>query len=183
MEIHRSIRTLTWGPLFGITYLASLVQALWRNRRGYDIVLAGQASWEAVAAALAAKLTGAPLVIRAASTGSTGELAQLAAAKGNRLWLRLLRGGQRFLASSNEACQQFLAAGFPAEQIQLAHNGVDLTLFQVVEHSNTDKPTAIFVGRLVEVKRPLLLLEAWRRANADGDYRLLIVGDGPLPRN
>lgn len=178
--IRRSIRTWNLGPLFGLTYLISLGLSLWRHRRDYEVVLAGQAGWEAVAAALAAKLTGAPLMIRAASAGPRGDLAQLAAAKGGRLWLRLIRTAQRFLASSDEARQQFLAAGCSPQRVLLAHNGVDLASFRVGEPAADALPTAIFVGRLVEVKRLSLLLEAWQRVNARGDFRLLIVGDGPL---
>lgn len=179
IDVCRSIRALPWGPLFGITYLVSLVWALWRRRRAYEVVLAAQASWEAVGAALAARLTGAPLVIRAASAGPSGELAQLAAANGSWLWLRLLRSAQRFLASSSDSFQQFLEVGCPANRVSLVGNGVDLSLFFPARRGPTEIPTAIFVGRLVAVKRLRILLEAWRRAAGEEDFRLLIAGDGP----
>jgi glycosyltransferase involved in cell wall biosynthesis len=40
--------------------------------------------------------------------------------------------------------------------------------------------TVLFVGRLSKQKDPLTLLRGWQRTNANGEYRLLVVGDGPL---
>lgn len=178
--IHRSIRTWERGPLFGVSYILSLLAALVRYRRSYDVVLAGQASWEAVAASLASSCTGRPFLVRAASTGPDGDLAQLTAAKGGRLWIRLLRRARRMLASSSPARDEFLAAGCAPDRVRLLRNGVDLRQFAPPNDRATEPPAALFVGRLVDVKRPLILLEAWREANAAGEYRLLVVGDGPL---
>jgi glycosyltransferase involved in cell wall biosynthesis len=43
-----------------------------------------------------------------------------------------------------------------------------------------DEPVILFCGKLVEKKRPLVLLEAFRRVRAQTPCRLLIVGDGDL---
>jgi len=46
------------------------------------------------------------------------------------------------------------------------------------------EPLVLWVGRLTAAKRPLLMLEAWRRARslspALASFRLLLVGEGPL---
>ena len=43
-----------------------------------------------------------------------------------------------------------------------------------------EAPLILFVGKLVEKKQPLLLLEAFERVRAQAACWLLIVGDGPL---
>jgi glycosyltransferase involved in cell wall biosynthesis len=47
-------------------------------------------------------------------------------------------------------------------------------------HIHDDRPVILFAGKLVAVKQPLLLLEAYRRVRQRRACALLMAGDGPL---
>lgn len=70
------------------------------------------------------------------------------------------------------------------QRIAVIHNGVNLRRIDGVlgrlSDGPPDKPfTVAWVGRLTAVKRPLSILEAFRRL-AGGPARLVMVGDGPM---
>lgn len=184
IEIRRTITTVSAGPLFGLTFLASLTANLVRFARRYDAVLAGQAPWEAVATGLTAPLLGKPSIMRLASVGPCGDVAQLLRAKGSGLWRRLALRNGWFLAPSEAAWQELAELGCPAERIRRFANGVDIERFRppeeqdVAEMAGRDR-TVIFVGRLSEEKNPRAVLRAWKPLNRNGQYRLLMVGGGP----
>lgn len=187
LEIRRVIRTLELGPLFGLSFLGTLVASLVRFARRYDVVVAAQAPWEAVATGWICRRLGKPSVARLASIGPLGDLAQLNQAKGSRLWRRWVLANSCFLAASATAREEWLAMGCPAERIRPMTNGVDLERFGPADEMATraagqvDRArTVLFVGRLAAAKNPLAVLRAWKRLNCQGQYRLLMAGDGPL---
>lgn len=185
IEIRRAIRTLSLGPLFGLSFLASLSASLLRSARRCDAVLAAQAPWEAVAAGFVSPLLRKPSIVRLASVGPRGDLAQLRRAKGAWLWRRFVLRNSLFLAPSETARKELIEFGCPAEQIRSFANGVDIERFRpppahVVSPAADERArTAIFVGRLSEEKNPRAVLRAWKIANRQGKYRLLMVGAGP----
>jgi len=184
IEIRRDIRTLPLGPLFGLSFLASLSAVLLRLGRRYDAVLAAQAPWEAVAAGFVSPLFQKPSIVRLASVGPRGDLAQLRRAKGSRLWRRLALRNSLFLAPSETAREELLEFGCPADRIRSFTNGVDTERYcppsgDLVSLAAERERTAIFVGRLSEEKNPRAVLRAWKIANRQGKYRLLMVGAGP----
>ena len=89
---------------------------------------------------------------------------------------------------SNHNCSKLEDLGAPQEKVHVLHNGTKIERF---DYSN---PTAryngelielLHVGRLVEKKSPLDLLEAFRLSTErmggrKPEMRLTIVGDGPL---
>lgn len=70
--------------------------------------------------------------------------------------------------------------------IRVIHNGVDIDMFSPAgethpEMSQHDGPAVLFVGRLVDGKRPRDALAAFARVHSEcPDARLYICGDGPL---
>src|SRR5690349_6845636 len=46
--VHRWVRPISIGPLFGLSFVASLVGALRRLRPEYDLIHTHQALWEAI---------------------------------------------------------------------------------------------------------------------------------------
>jgi glycosyltransferase involved in cell wall biosynthesis len=185
IEIRRAVRTLSLGPLFGLSFLASLSGALLRLGRRYDAILAAQAPWEAVAVGLVGPLLRKPSIARLASVGPRGDLAQLRRAKGSWLLRRLALRNSLFLAPSETARQELAEIGCPADRIRSFANGVDLGRFHPpaadvpADAAARRERTAIFVGRLSEEKNPRAVLRAWKIANREGKYRLLMVGAGP----
>lgn len=183
VRIERCVRTVNVGALFGATFVLSMAAALWRRRRDWDIALAGQGPWEAVATGLVCPTIGKPSVVRIANTGPFGDLQQLRRAKGSPALRKLFCRNNRFVAMSSLAREELLGCGCDPRNIVDCTNGVDVTQFRTPpteEHDSQRQRTVLFVGRLAEQKDPATLLEAWKQVNHTGDYRLLVVGSGPL---
>lgn len=67
------------------------------------------------------------------------------------------------------------------KKIHIVHCGVDNSFLEATAAPMSPIPTLVCVGRLVEQKGQLLLLEAASRlADAGKEFRLLLVGDGEL---
>ncbi|MEX2121091.1 MAG: glycosyltransferase family 4 protein [Pirellulales bacterium] len=185
IEIRRVIRTLDAGPMFGMSFLVLLAANLLRFTRRYDVVLAAQAPWEAVATGLVAHRLGKPSIVRIASVGPAGDLAQIRRAKGRALLRRLVLRNSCFLAPSAQARAELAALGCSGHSIRSISNGVDIDRFSPPPAAarppdEARSRTALFVGRLTDLKNPLAVLRAWRHVERRGEHRLLVAGDGPL---
>ncbi|MEL6881574.1 MAG: glycosyltransferase family 4 protein [Cyanobacteria bacterium J06607_10] len=67
------------------------------------------------------------------------------------------------------------------QKIKVVHCGVDHTFLEAPNQPISPVPTFVCVGRLVEQKGQLLLLEAASRLAQKGrTFKLFLVGDGPL---
>jgi glycosyltransferase involved in cell wall biosynthesis len=87
------------------------------------------------------------------------------------------------IAISEAVRTRFLQEGVPERKIRLIRNGIDLSRF------TPDAPSCVarlgrilFVGRLDEVKRPLLLVgiaRALKELRGKADFRIIVAGDGP----
>ena len=70
VEVHRWVRPVRFGPLFGITFVAGVVRALRRLRPEYDLIHTHQGLWEAISTGFGRSwLGGAPTLIQPASSG------------------------------------------------------------------------------------------------------------------
>lgn len=103
----------------------------------------------------------------------------------SNLFNRLIPGKLRAqtVLVANERTKQALPAGVRGTVIELAENGVDLSVW----HSATSIPKEpnkrvhfVFVGRLVDWKAVDLLLEAYQPVAAETSSILEIIGDGLL---
>jgi glycosyltransferase involved in cell wall biosynthesis len=67
------------------------------------------------------------------------------------------------------------------DRITVIHNAVDTDYFTPDLSRIDEHPTAVFVGRLVEQKDPLVLLEAFRLVTREiPEARLIMIGNGHL---
>jgi glycosyltransferase involved in cell wall biosynthesis len=180
IEIRRVIRTCSLGPLFGLSFIGSLAATLLRSARRFDVVLDGQVPWEAVATGLVCPLLGKQAIVVPASTGSAGDVRQIEDAKGSWLLRRLVLNNDLFVALSSQARAELLQLGCRPARVCRMGNGVDIDRFRPQPDTTERQRTVVFVGRLVAAKNVHVLLRAWQRLNAAGNYRLLIAGNGPL---
>lgn len=181
IEIRRVISTVSLGPLFGLSYLGFLSANLLRFARRFDVVLAGQISWEAVAVGLVAPVVGKPSLARIASVGPRGDVALLAGAKGSRLWRRLVLRNRLFLVPSEQARAELEQYGCARARIRPFTNGVVIERFRPPYGDEAERQRSVlFVGRLSPEKNPRAVLRAWKLVNRQGKYRLLVAGGGPL---
>lgn len=184
LQVHRWIRPVRIGPLFGLSFVAGVIRALRRLRPRYDVVHTHQALWEAVSAGLARPLLrGAPTLIQPASSGYYGEAEELARTKGFPLLRKAALNNTFFAAISADIERQWLELGVPADRIVRTASGVDARRYRpgpsALEPTLPPRPRVVFTGRLHPQKNLDLLLEAWPSVAARTGATLMLVGHGP----
>jgi glycosyltransferase involved in cell wall biosynthesis len=184
VEVHRWVRPIRLGPLFGITFVAGMVRALRRLRPEYDLIHTHQGLWEAISTGAGRSwLGGAPTLIQPASSGYYGEAEELARTKGFSGLRRLILRNTAFAAISADLEAQWLALGVPGRDMVRTVSGVDADHFRpgpsFVETSLPPRPRVVFTGRLHPQKNLDLLLNAWPAVLAATSATLVLVGDGP----
>ncbi|MFT5741125.1 MAG: colanic acid/amylovoran biosynthesis glycosyltransferase [Gammaproteobacteria bacterium] len=86
----------------------------------------------------------------------------------------------KVIAVSNFIAAQAISRGCPENKLIQHYIGIDLERFQQ-EKCESEQPTLLFVGRLVEKKGCSYLLQAMERLHAEfPELELTIVGEGPL---
>jgi glycosyltransferase involved in cell wall biosynthesis len=96
---------------------------------------------------------------------------------------RLLWRLSRRIVCNAEASKEVLIRdlGIDASRIAVVPNGVDTDLFCPAPDERSKEPTVVYIGRLVQDKDPLTLVEAFRMvAGRLPGARFEIVGNGPL---
>ena len=88
-----------------------------------------------------------------------------------------------FIAVSNAIKKRAVEYGIPSEKIHVSYIGVDTQKFIPGQTSLSKRREILFVGRLVEKKGCLYLLNAFLRIqNNFPEYKLVIIGDGQLKK-
>jgi L-malate glycosyltransferase len=181
--IHRWIKTATFGPLFGLSFVARVMRALLRLRSEIEIIHTHQALWEAVATGMSRPLmSGKPTLIQPASAGYYGEAEELRATRGARVLRRAILANTAFAAISAEIEREWRALGVAEGRIARMASGVDADSFHPgvssVEADLLPRPRVMFTGRLHPQKNLPLLLEAWIEVARHGPANLILVGPG-----
>jgi len=92
------------------------------------------------------------------------------------LWERV----SKFVPTSQYIRDRAVAAGFPAEKMEVVYSGLDLDKFTAGDEPR-NRNLILYVGRLVEKKGgPYLLKAVAKVAETNPDVELVIIGDGPL---
>jgi glycosyltransferase involved in cell wall biosynthesis len=181
--VHRWIRSSKIGPLFGISFVISVIRALRKLRPQYDLVHTHQALWESIATGLGRDwLRGAPVLVQPASSGYFGEAEEMARTKGYPILRRLAIRNPMFAAISADIERQWLDMGVSPDRIVRLASGVDAQHFRpgssTVETGLPARPRLVFTGRLHPQKNLELLLEAWAMVAKQTEGNLVLVGDG-----
>ena len=177
----------------------AIVNWLVRHASDYTVVCCVDYRATGVAALLARRITGRPVVFQAQTTGvlsgdnidpllrkagigATGPIA--GAVKGP---IRVLyRGADAFACISRDIERETLACGVPRERVWYLPNAIDMTHFRPAEPGERERlrrernlpldgVVCLFVGRLSREKGVMELLEAWRRLQPGA----LLVMAGP----
>ena len=184
VRVHRWVRSIRVGPLFGVSFVAGVVRALRWLRPEYDVIHTHQGLWEAVATGLGRPwLKGAPTLVQPASSGYFGEAEELARTGGFPLLRRLVRNNTAFAAISADIDRQWRALGIPEGRIVRMASGVDAGHFRPGPTALDDvllpRPRVVFTGRLHPQKNLDVLLDAWPRVARATRAHLILVGHGP----
>lgn len=149
-----------------------------------------------IAAVLAGRKLGRPVILQAATAGVLASAAEHDASgvPAESALVRLIkaparamyRRGDQFVCIGRDIERETLNAGIPRDRVHYLPHGVDLQRFRpatVDEQSQirkaegwpSDRPIVLFVGRLSTEKGVLDLLDAWRLLD-DGRSWLVLVG-------
>lgn len=97
------------------------------------------------------------------------------------LWRRMMRSTDLFLPVSDHLAEKAEARGFPRAKLRRHYLGIPLHAASRVSVMSGVAPAILFIGRLVEKKGLSYLIDACRLLARRGrDFRLRIIGDGPL---
>ena len=133
--------------------------------------------------ALAEQL-GVPLIVTFHGYDATRKQSEVAKSRRGRELLRskgrLIERTAAFIAVSEFIRQRLIEQGYPERKIVLHRNGIDLDAFTPPARQERE-PVILFVGRFVEKKGAIYLLEAARVLQDAGvEFQLVMIGAGPL---
>jgi glycosyltransferase involved in cell wall biosynthesis len=169
---------------------ASIEQSIINNQQSSITFLASWLYPDAVAVARLAKDLGAPVWLRVHGT----DRYHLKNRYRRRLVLDAVDYAKGVICNCRAVADDLVKAGVPSEKIHIVENGVDTSLFQYRDKEETspvpqwewecgNSQCILFVGNLVSVKGPDILLKAF--AVVVKNYtiplpRLLLIGSGPM---
>jgi glycosyltransferase involved in cell wall biosynthesis len=196
-EDHEGVRISRWWCVYSpgwhtATSLMGLAGVLLLTGRRYQVWHVHQYGAHAACAVAFGKLFGRPVVLKITSSGVNGISHRIAQGFFPRAALALHRRVQAIAAPTSETAEEAKALGVPRERVHIIGNGVDIDTFRPHDEASRgsqrrslglgDRHLAVSVGRLVPAKNFDCLLEAWSLTvpNLDADWRLVLVGAGPL---
>ena len=107
-----------------------------------------------------------------------------------RLTRPALMLADRVIAVSECSRRYLLALGFAEDHVETVHNGIDLRRYREADRAAARRELGVgdrevlfgFLGRLIEDKRPDLVLRAMKELARGLPVRAFIAGEGPLRR-
>lgn len=173
------------GPLRTPFKYLRLLGATIARARAADVIYAHYLFPTGTIAALAARLSGRPVVV----TAHGQDVANLRRAPLRLASRPAVKRAAAVVAVSDYLAQRLDEAGFAPERLAVINMGVDLEAFTPGDRAAArarlelpgDGPVVLAVGGLTARKNPLTLLQAFARLRTTlPDARLVFVGDGPL---
>jgi len=184
LHIHRWVRPIRVGPLFGISFVAGVIRGLRKLSRDLDVIHTHQALWEAISTGLGRDaFRGVPVLVQPASSGYFGEAEEMSRTRGFPILRRLALRNRHFAAISADIERQWRDLGVRETQLVRMMSGVDAEHFRpgpsCVESTLLPGPRVVFTGRLHPQKNLGCLLRAWPLVVGQTNANLILVGQGP----
>jgi len=181
IPVYRSIRTIQFNKLFGITYILSVFWFLYRKRNSYDIIHCHIAQgFHSIVALLIKSLFKKKVIIKVAATGPISDFTMIKKVVFGDTFLNKLKSADRIITICSQSRQEALGQGIPASSIIHIPNGVDIDYFKPLSSGEDKENKVIFIGRLDAMKGVHVLLKAFKQLRDEGLQACLnIIGDGP----
>lgn len=177
--------------------------ALWKRRREYDLICCIDYRGIGIAAIAAGHLLHRPVVVQAGTTGvlSCSNWNPSLARRGvspdgwlsafaKRPLRRIYASATAYLCISREIEQEALDCGVPRARVHYLPHSIDTSEFRPPSPEErtrvkqeegwpTDRPVALFLGRLSLEKGILDLLDAWQRLHRSDAFLAIVGPDMP----
>lgn len=178
VHVHRVLRPLALGPLWGITYMRQVAAWMRRNAAAWDFCLCHQLYLHSSVAAPLARRLGKHAASLLVHSGPGNDIEELHSLRFGRHFLRLALTSPAQFVLSEQGAKELVATGYGANRIWRYANFVDVDRFAPAgEHSPHE---FLYVGRFHPVKNLPLLVRAFTRVHASRpEARLRLVGGGP----
>ena len=175
-----------------LSSMIGLVACLLRYGRQFQVWHVHQYGIHAAVAILLGKVMGRPVVMKLTSSSDQGLSRMVLQSRMPGLMAAILRRVDAVVALTNETLNEAIKFGIPGARVHLLGNGVDTKRFAPATHSTKLavkdalglglSAVMLYVGRLAAEKNPIGLLLVWDaiRGRMAGDWKLVMVGDGPL---
>lgn len=191
-EVHgvsvRRLPVFGTGALDSLSFLFGALGWLLKHGAEYDAIHAHLAGSPALAAALAGRWLGKPVLVKLGGGRGIGELAASSRTVLGRLKLSLLASLKpRFLAVVPDLADE-AREHLPGASIEVLPNGVDTERFKPASPEEKQALRArlgwtgvvfLYTGRLSWEKRLPWFAALWEKASAGRDACLVLVGAGP----
>jgi glycosyltransferase involved in cell wall biosynthesis len=123
---------------------------------------------------------GKKVIIKVAGGGEKGDISAIKGRKLGTLYLRLMKRADRIISVSKEITSQLGENSFPPSLIKEIPNGVDTSVFNLLEGPMSHQERwIIYVGRFDRAKALGDLFRAFKKVHVRfSKARLVLVGDG-----
>ncbi|MCX7015178.1 MAG: glycosyltransferase [Candidatus Sumerlaeota bacterium] len=180
VRVLRRLKALALGPLWGLTFMASVYRELRRLGNWAGVIHCHQIYLHSAVAARWRRRQGPPVICKALYPGVGGDLARLADLRAGRILMTWAKRLDRVIAICRPIEEDFHAWGFPPERIVRIPNSVDVAVFHPDSEAAAATDEWLFAGRLAHQKGLDVLLEAIGAARATGRaIRVALAGQGP----
>jgi glycosyltransferase involved in cell wall biosynthesis len=182
VPVHRVIRTVPVPFLWGVCFVVSVFNFLYRKRKEHTIIHCHiLQEFQTVVALLFKGMFGKKVIVKMSSSGETSDIKLLKRSLMGRLFFPVVQKVDAVVSVCKQATRELINEGFSEERIAQIPNGVDIHKFvQHTPRKGRERPVITFVGRLDRYKGVNFLLEAFQRVlTQNSKTRLLIVGAGP----
>lgn len=176
VEVHRVVRPLSLGPLWGLTYMSQV--RLWMRRLAarWDFVLCHKLGLHSVVVPATANRLGKQSATLLVNAGLYSDIKVLREHRGGGYLLKQALTSDGFFALSQVSRQELGDCGVASDRIQPFRYMVDVERFSPGE---ANQRHFLFVGRFHRQKNLPLLVEAFAKVQAvEPEARLVMIGRG-----
>jgi len=176
VEVHRVLKPLALGPLWGISFMFQVRHWMHRLSPRWDFALCHKLALHSMVASEVCRKLGRPSASLLVNAGLFSDIRVLRDHKGGSLLLRRALATDGFFALSGVSKAELEAHGIAPERIHPFRYMVDIDRFRP---SGDPGDHFLFIGRFHAQKNLPLLIEAFARAHAtDSSVRLRLIGRG-----
>lgn len=167
-----------------VVYMITLLTALFRCRRTYDVIHVHGLSYHTYVAVRFGKQFGKPVVVKLANSGRASDILKMKTGQHlffSRYLLPTALKADRFVALNDIIREELAAEGVPPERIVEIPNGVSVPEEPPASAKTVSERVVAYVGRLHEQKAVDVLIRGFVALPGPmkEKTRLRIIGDGP----